>query len=293
MKDARLSRVRTRKKFTGLAWSPSGRELAAFSKGKVYVFAEKDGAFRSTGSFKVYKGAGAYDVAVLQWQPSGRRLLVGSIDGERTYAVDLGSRAVSYLGAGVGVLDGNGRSMLWYASAFVGGRKLGLFDRQDPYGGSLPLEPAIRDIMAHGPILYSALSTDSPLTLCGERRSGDRLSLAIECVDADGRRQTPFTLAVSSEARVEVTPDPSRTVFLIRDSSARSVRLVDRDSVEVAKGDVFISALRGGGDASRYVSLEGRVSWSPDGHRLATEANDGIVIWDWREGWARSVAFPK
>lgn len=307
LKDGRARRLPSRREFTGLSWSPSGDRLAAFSDGSVYTFVRNGEVYRASDTFKLYDGArsGGSHAVVMTWEPSGRRLFVADLDSDRTFQVRLDARDADLLGPGVGVLEADGRTVLWVADVAIGLRSWTMAERQDLYASARSpaavraLSPeTTRVLRQERPLAYRTLSDWSALTLCAQRAAAGRRTL--ECADQDGGLRTVFSLEASSRASVDVAPDPARSAFLVRDYDADSVRLVDGAGKELASADTLARAVHGlpvpaGAAPARFAGrADQAVSWSSDGKRLAIPLRGGgIVVWDWRDDDVRIVAAPK
>jgi WD40 repeat protein len=249
--------------FSTLTWSPDSQQVATSTQGKVWIW----GATSSAPPFVFDPQAGSGPV-VLAWSPGAPRLAVGS---NQAQVIDPGNGVVKFsYPALASNLVGNGAARVTALAWSPDGMLLAVAGH-DPVAGN---EVSIWDVNKGGQPLY---------TFTGQR-AGDAISSLSWSSDgryvasANGQSVQAWDAHHGTVIFQHALTAPTDVVWSPGASNAGDLAFVSNGSTQVW---YVWNLLPAGSLVSSYPDTpNGALSWSPDGHYLATASGRNVIIYN-------------
>jgi hypothetical protein len=318
-----------KKEFQTVVWSPTEDRLAAYYKGKVYLFTVDDKKIALSDDYRIAWGKEKHDRALLNWHASGRRLLVApeSGDPDETFEINIDSRALVSLGKGAAIYGPGAGWLLWSDKIVIGrGGKI-VVDRQSYVdlwtryprrkdlkaaaraadAESYPMDDEMRDSLeSAGGVAYADFSGYGGAVFCVPKADAQAGRTSVYCLEPDGSLTEMFSIALSTDAanpggdsppqgpKLAVDPDPTGTYFAASETipgRERRLRVFDRAGAALADGKKFLDRIAGDMRGARSLRNDvcPSVLWSQDRRWLSCFFGGSLYLWDWRADDVRVV----
>ncbi len=292
MESGNLGALPSRREPSGVSWSPGEGLIATSTAGLVELYVESSSGVFSSSSAFVMPFLGSDALSLLVWHPSGRKLLDAEIGGSaaETSEIDVSSREVVRLGAGVGVYGPDAAWLMWAAQAPIGKREDKIvFDRQSADGDSLPLGAEAVHVLEAGYLdtITSAQDQASRQPVCARREDAQRGRTDFYCLDAEGEPRRRASLSAAGH----VFADQTRGLFAVveeKSDEEPTLTIYDGEGRKRADAKKFLGVVRAAAGQDGAESLRvSRLAWSPDGNWLAWIVGGRLCLWNWRNDVVR------
>ncbi len=248
--------------FSGLAWSQDSRQVAASTRGKVWIWSAM-----ADGQPLIFDAGAGNSPVALAWSPGAPRLAVGS---NRVQVIDPGNGVVKFVYPALSSFtEGNGLARVTALAWSPDGTRLAVATHDPASGNSV----RIWSVTA-GRLLYTFTHQLPGVAISSVSWSSDGQYLA----SANGQSVQSWNASSGVVIFQRAIPAPTSIAWSPGADNAGDLAFADGDTTEV--WNVWSTTM-----VSSYAHTAGGVlAWAPDGKYLASASGHAVVIWDASSG---------